>query len=201
MPWDGAGNFTREHDWTDDEASGIDIEASRMDTEDDNFESGINACLAKNGENKATQINVDNLRLDGNTISSQNTDGNILIAPNGSGHIGINKYAIAYQSHGNMGSTETFDLDTAIVHEGTLDANCTFTFSNPPGSGKCGQLMLVLNQDATGSRTVTWPSSVKWASGSAPTLSTGAGDIDILAFFTVDGGTTWYGSLLIQDAS
>lgn len=52
--WDGAGGFTRVHDWTDDDAAGENIEASRMDAEDDNFAAGIAACRAKNGENAAT---------------------------------------------------------------------------------------------------------------------------------------------------
>lgn len=50
MGWSG-GTFTRVHDWTDDEAGGVDILSTRMDEEDDNFEAGINACLAKDGTN------------------------------------------------------------------------------------------------------------------------------------------------------
>jgi hypothetical protein len=50
MGWSG-GTFTRVHDWTDDEAGGIDILSTRMDEEDDNFEAGINACLTKDGSN------------------------------------------------------------------------------------------------------------------------------------------------------
>jgi hypothetical protein len=53
MGWSG-GTFTRVHDWTTDEGSAIDIEASRMDAEDDNFESGINACIHKGGTNTPT---------------------------------------------------------------------------------------------------------------------------------------------------
>ena len=34
-----------------------------------------------------TQLNVDNLRLDGNTISSQDTNGNIILQPNGTGAV------------------------------------------------------------------------------------------------------------------
>jgi hypothetical protein len=52
---------------------------------------------------------------------------------------------------------------------------------------------LILTQDGTGSRTVDWPGSVQWAGSSAPTLSTGDGDVDIFAFVTVDAGTTWFG--------
>lgn len=53
MGW-SAGTFTRVHDWTSDDAADIDIEASRMDQEDDNFETGINTCLTKDGQNTPT---------------------------------------------------------------------------------------------------------------------------------------------------
>lgn len=39
--------------------------------------------------NGATSISVDNLTLDGNTISSTNTDGNIILDPNGTGLINV----------------------------------------------------------------------------------------------------------------
>ena len=35
----------------------------------------------------ADAVNIDNLKLDGNTISSTNTNGNIVLAPNGSGDV------------------------------------------------------------------------------------------------------------------
>jgi hypothetical protein len=53
MGWSG-GTFTRVHDWTTDEGSAIDIEADRMDAEDDNFAAGINACIHKGGTNSPT---------------------------------------------------------------------------------------------------------------------------------------------------
>jgi len=37
----------------------------------------------------ATQINVDNLRLDGNTISSTDTNGNVVLAPDGTGTVSV----------------------------------------------------------------------------------------------------------------
>src|SRR5438552_937503 len=46
---------------------------------------------------------------------------------------------------------------------------------------------------ALGSRLVTWPGSVVWQGGTAPTLATAAGSVDVLTFFTLDGGTVWYG--------
>jgi hypothetical protein len=52
---------------------------------------------------------------------------------------------------------------------------------------------MILTQDGSGSRAVTWPASVKWAGGTTPTLSTGANDVDIFSFITVDAGTKIYG--------
>jgi hypothetical protein len=53
--------------------------------------------------------------------------------------------------------------------------------------------MLILEQDATGSRTATWPASVKWPSSTPPTITTTNGKIDTFTFITHDGGTNWFG--------
>lgn len=99
----------------------------------------------------------------------------------------------------NTGASYTVDLSDGNVFKLTLTSNCTFTFSNAPVTGKSGSFTLVLIQDGTGSRTVTWPASVDWAGGTEPTLSTSASSVDILGFFTTDGGTTWYGFLSGSD--
>jgi hypothetical protein len=89
----------------------------------------------------------------------------------------------------------TLDLSTTNIYNITLTGSATLTFSNPPTSGTLYSLMIIAKQDATGSRTITWPASVKWPNASAPTLSTAANAVDVLNFFTVDGGTTYYGAL------
>ena len=66
--------------------------------------------------------------------------------------------------------------------------NETFTFTSP--TNPCN-ILLVLKQDATGSRTVTWPASVKWSGGTAPTLSTAPSSIDIVTFYY--DGTNYFG--------
>ena len=104
-------------------------------------------------------------------------------------------------ANATSGSTDTIDLEDGNVHNVTLTANCTFTFSNPPASGTSGTFTLFLNQDGTGSRTATWPASVKWAGGTAPTLTTTASRTDILVFTTIDAGTIWYGAVSGQDFS
>jgi hypothetical protein len=101
----------------------------------------------------------------------------------------------------NTGTTYTIDLENGNVFNLTLTGNCTYTFSNPPASGSAGAFTLIQNQDGTGSRTVTWPASVEWAGGSAPTITSTASSTDVFTFITTDGGTTWYGFTGGQDFS
>ncbi len=94
----------------------------------------------------------------------------------------------------NSSTSYTIDLTNGNVFDITMTGNCTFTFSNPPASGIAGSFTLILTQDGTGSRTATWPASVDWAGGTAPTLTTTATTgVDVLVFITTDGGTTWLG--------
>ncbi len=92
-------------------------------------------------------------------------------------------------------ATVDLDLTTGNVFDVTLDQDTTFTFSNPPASGKAGSFTLIIRQDGTGGHSVTMPASVDWEGGSGPTFSTAAGLVDIASFLTVDGGTTWFGFL------
>jgi len=71
----------------------------------------------------------------------------------------------------------------------TLSGNQTLTFTNPPATGNAGSFTLIVTNG--GSATLTWPTSVDWAGGSAPSLTSSG--IDILTFMTVDAGTIWYG--------
>ena len=97
-------------------------------------------------------------------------------------------------SASNTGTAYTINLANGNVFNLTVTGNVTFTFSGAT-SGKACSFSLYLTQDSTGGRTVTWPSSVKW-SGGAPTLSTAASATDTLVFETLNGGSTWFGSLV-----
>lgn len=100
-------------------------------------------------------------------------------------------------SSGNAATLNARDGDN-FTH--TLSENVTYTFSNPAASGKVTAFTLKVTQDST-ARTITWPTAVKWAGGTAPTLSTGSGDIDVFVFITYDGGTNYYGFTAGQDMS
>lgn len=90
-----------------------------------------------------------------------------------------------------LNGTLTLNLETANVFNVVHNANiATLDILNPPISGKCGSFTLHLTQDATGGRTLTFPSSVKWAGGTAPTLNTAANKRNKFVFDTLNSGVT-----------
>jgi hypothetical protein len=88
--------------------------------------------------------------------------------------------------------TLTLDLAAASVFTVSLNANITtLTLNNIAASGRTSSFVLVLTADGT-ARTITWPGSFKWPGGTAPTLTSTNGKIDIITAFTTNGGTNWY---------
>lgn len=96
------------------------------------------------------------------------------------------------------GANYALDFDLASIHDVTLSAACTFSFTDPPNGALVGTLTLVLRNGGT-AYAATWPASVKWAGGTAPTLS-GINKADVITFTTFDGGTTWAG-MVVPDFS
>jgi hypothetical protein len=93
----------------------------------------------------------------------------------------------------NTGTAYTIDLAGGSVQILTLTGNCTFTFPTAT-AGK--SFILLLKQDGTGGRTVTWPASVEWPGGTAPTITSTASKMDKLVFTAAD--SNWYGSVAGQ---
>ncbi|WP_428491671.1 hypothetical protein [Rhodopila sp.] len=83
-------------------------------------------------------------------------------------------------------ATVTWNLNTAQTAKVTLGGNRTM--ATPTNMIDGGNYMLRVIQDGTGSRTITWNAVFKWPSGTAPTLSTGAGKVDLLSC-TSDGAS------------
>lgn len=98
----------------------------------------------------------------------------------------------------DAGATETIPAPTAAgIHDLTLSENCALTFP----TGVAGQsFTLILRQGTGGSKTVTWPGSVKWDGGTDPTLTTTEGAVDIFGFFSSDG-SNWFGFVSGQNMS
>ena len=104
-------------------------------------------------------------------------------------------YAETVYAGGNSGTSQTLALTNGNVQSWTLTANCTFTMPSGSTLQPGSSLTLILTQDGTGSRTGAF-TSVKWAGGTAPTLTTTASTgVDIITFTTFNGGASpvWYG--------
>jgi hypothetical protein len=101
----------------------------------------------------------------------------------------INSYVEGVVAIGNSSTSQTIALTAGTVQTCTLTGNCTFTMPTAT-AGK--SFVLYLNTGA-GSLTGTF-TGVKWAGGTAPTITATASRMDILSF--VADGTNWYGSAI-----
>jgi hypothetical protein len=102
-------------------------------------------------------------------------------------------YGIENNTASSSSGTVTLDITTGNSFETTLTENITtVTISNPSASGTYCEIIWKIVQD-TVARTVTFPAAVNWQGGTAPTISTGSGAVDIIVLRTWDGGTSWYG--------
>ena len=90
---------------------------------------------------------------------------------------------------GNSSTAVTIDWTLGNKALVTMTGNATLTFTAPTSA--CNVVLKIV-QDATGSRTITWPAAVKWPSGTAPTLTTTASAVDVVSFFF--DGTNYYGA-------
>lgn len=87
-------------------------------------------------------------------------------------------------------NTQTLDLSTGGTFSFTSSGATTVSLTNPPASGTAVGFTLEVNN--TGGYAITWPSSIKWHLGTAPTATASK---ELYTFVTTDGGTTYYGKL------
>jgi hypothetical protein len=148
-----------------------------------------------------TNVAAAGVTLVGTTLAADGTDADISIniTPKGTGAVALadailsrptlKDYAVEGVAKGNTGAAITIDMADGNFFSATVDQATTFTFSNPPASGDFGCFVLELTNGAA--HTVTWPASVDFPSGTAPTLT--ASGVDQLVFTTRDNGTTYFG--------
>lgn len=93
----------------------------------------------------------------------------------------------------NTGTSISIALTNGTVQNLTLTGSPTITMPTV-AAGK--SFIIILAQDGTGGRTVTW-STVIWPGGTAPTITSTANKRDIFSFFS--DGTSWYGVTVGQN--
>ena len=122
------------------------------------------------------------IRISGTTVISDNRT--------------VENYGVTHNVLGSGSGTRDINLQLGNFVSATVAGTTTFTFSNPLASPHaCGFVLELTNG---GSATITWPTSIRWPRGIAPTLI--ASGIDVLVFITDDGGTNWRGALSMADS-
>ena len=183
-----------------DGTSGIDIESGSIKIKNSGAVSNIKLyCESSNAHYVQVQSPAHSAYSGNVTLTLPSTTGTII----GSDAENVVKLEAALSEQAIVSTTSSttvaLDIRDGSVFQLTLASNIsTFNWSNHAASGHVSSFVMKVIQDGSGSRTIDWPDStnsvtVRWAGNTAPTLSTGAGDIDVFAFFTLDGGTNYYG--------
>lgn len=94
-------------------------------------------------------------------------------------------------------SSTTWDCDVAQVATWTIGGNRSLAAATNQVAGTF--YTLVVAQDGTGGRTITWNSIYKFQDGADESLSTGASDVDIFTFYS--DGTSMYCVGVAKDLS
>jgi len=110
---------------------------------------------------------------------------------------GKQKFTSAVQDWNDAtdGATVTFDLSLSNKHRVIIAGNRTLALTNPTNAQA---FTIRIQQDTTGSRTVTFFATIKWAGGATPTLTTTANKADTFMFIRT-GVDTYDGFIVGQD--
>ena len=173
------------------------------------FHNGSSSVISDEGTGnlliKADELLIQNTAGDANYIRCVSSDESVQIRFANSTKLATTATGVAitgavkpttYQETyvaASAASTVTLNLSTATNFSITLGQATTFAFSNPPSTGTAYSFTLIITQHST-AVSITWPSSVDWAGGSAPDAAL-ANEVQAYGFITRDGGTTYYGFL------
>lgn len=116
---------------------------------------------------------------------SQSLSNKTLTAPT------ITGYTESVNAVGTVSSAATLSLSSGTLITATLTANTACTFTMPTAAAGKSFVLMLRQPASTGGGSASF-TGVKWGTVGAPTITTGAGKMDILSFFS--DGTNWYGS-------
>mgnify|MGYP003310466629 FL=1 len=184
-----------------DGTSGIDMESGSIGIKNSGSVSNIKLyCESSNAHYVQLQSPAHSDYSGNVTLTLPNTTGT-LIGGDSENVVKING-AVSEKAATNAtisSTTAALDVRDGSVFQLTLASNITtFNWSNHAASGHVSSFVMKVIQDGSGNRTIAWPDgtnsvTVRWPGDTAPTLSSGAADVDVFVFFTHDGGTNYYG--------
>ncbi len=151
-----------------------------------------------------TQLNVDNLRLDGNTVSSTDTNGNVIVDPDGSGEVRIG-------SNLDVRDAATLKLSDAdssafIGHKSPTAVTTSVTYTWPEAPAANGYVL----KSTTGG-TLSWEASAissfetNWTTADTATFqithNLGTTDVQVEIYDVASGDTILIDAVTRDDAN
>jgi hypothetical protein len=119
-------------------------------------------------------------KVNGKDLIIHQYDGNELVNFNDGGYSTFTRAAYFPEATISDGATPAWDVSTESCAKITIAGNRTI---GAPSNGVAGQFIsLLIIQDGTGSRTMTWNAVYEFASDTAPTLTTTADKADLFVF-------------------
>jgi hypothetical protein len=85
----------------------------------------------------------------------------------------------------------TIALNAQLGNVFTITLAGNRTLASPAGPSNGQHILVIVTQDATGSRTLSYGAAYNFGAAGAPTLTTTAGDWDILGFVYVGAQSAW----------
>ena len=146
-------------------------------------------------------VDVDNLRLDGNTISSTDTDGDIILSPNGTGAVNLPGITVSQPAYINAdGDLVSQDIDLTTDVTGILPVA-----NGGTGSSTQNFVDLTTNQSIAGEKSFTDTVSISETTTNEALTVTHDGSVDAVSItqtgagdaLAVTGDSTLTGTLTV----
>jgi len=143
-------------------------------------------------------------------VTGPGNDGVNYLDLNGTLQLALQNNYYRFQNYSETIATATsaagvlnIDLDAGAAQVTTLtESVSSLVFVNfNPSTNHSSTVTLKVEQDGVGGWGITWPASILWAGGTAPTVTVAANAFDQFGFTTYDGGATWLGFSMGADFS
>ncbi len=134
------------------------------------------------GTTNVPDVSIADARYVRSSVTANTTVRGDFVVEAGSLKVGTS--ARAYNPITTLTDAASIAVDFALGNNFlvTIGGNRTLAAPTNAVAGQTGQIYVI--QDGTGSRTLSYNSAYQFVSGAAPTLSTGAADVDILLYST-----------------
>ena len=134
-------------------------------------------------------ITINGSTLDLTADRSYTVSGGLTLTDLQTENVKAKTFELTQPSSINSTGTTTLDLSTGNVLQVVLTGTTTLAFTNP----KIGTYIIKIKQDATGNRTLNFP-TIKWSDAAVPTITTTPNAVDLITL--IYDGVDYYGSCL-----